>query len=381
MTSSPSGSDMKRISIVIGTRPEAIKMAPIVMALKQANVVLSVCKTGQHTDMVDSVLRVFGITVDTDFSIMGKTDNLNDTTALLLQKFQAYYAEFQPDIVFVQGDTASVFAGALAAFNTQIKVAHVEAGLRTGNLASPWPEEGFRSMVSPITEYHFAPTETSADNLKKAGIPKEKIFVTGNTVIDALYAAEKIIESGTVEMTLPDSVTASKNTKRVLITGHRRENFGSGLDNLCRALARLAERYSDTDFVFPVHLNPVVQKQVSTFFLNKKLDNILLIEPQPYLEFIWLMKNSLLIITDSGGVQEEAPGLGKPVLVTRDTTERPEGVAAGTVKLVGTSEASLFEAACGLLESEAAYAAMATAQNPYGDGRATERIVQIILEK
>lgn len=370
---------MKRISVVIGTRPEAIKMAPVILALKREDVVLSVCKTGQHTDMVDSVLQVFGIQADVDFSIMGKTSNLNDTAALLLQKFQTYYTDFKPDVVFVQGDTASVFAGALAAFNLQIEVAHVEAGLRTGNLASPWPEEGFRSMVSPITRYHFAPTTLSADNLQQAGVKAENIFVTGNTVIDALHLAEKIIEKGDVALAIPDSVLNSSNERSVLITGHRRENFGEGLENLCRAVVRLATKYVDIDFIFPVHLNPIVQGQVKAFFIKNNLKNVLLIEPQPYLEFIWLMKKSHFIITDSGGIQEEAPGLGKPVLVTRDTTERPEGIDAGTVKLVGTSEASLFEAACSLLDSEEQYKAMSQAQNPYGDGQATERILKTIL--
>jgi UDP-N-acetylglucosamine 2-epimerase (non-hydrolysing) len=370
---------MKRIVVVIGTRPEAIKMAPIILALKKEAVVLSVCKTGQHTDMVDSVLGVFRITADVDFSIMGQTNILNDTTALLLQKFQTYYTDFRPDLVFVQGDTASVLAGALAAFNMQIEVAHVEAGLRTGNLASPWPEEGFRSMVSPITRYHFAPTTLSSDNLLRAGVKTENIFITGNTVIDALHLAEAIIEKGDVALTIPDSVRNSNNVRKILITGHRRENFGAGLENLCRAIARLAKKYTDTDFIFPVHLNPVVQGQVRAFFIEDNLKNVLLIEPQSYLEFVWLMKNSHLIITDSGGIQEEAPGLGKPVLVTRDTTERPEGIDAGTVKLVGTAEASLFEAACSLLDSEEKYEAMSKAQNPYGDGKATEKILKIIL--
>jgi len=368
-----------RVSIVVGTRPEAIKLAPLIHELKSRSVSLSVCKTGQHTDMVDSVFNVFDIKADVDFSIMGQTENLNDTIALLLQKFQAYFIEFKPDIVFVQGDTASVFAGALAAFNLHIEVAHVEAGLRTGNIASPWPEEGFRSMVSPVTRYHFAPTVQSAENLRQAGVPDKNIFVTGNTVIDALHIAQNIIEQEGTVLELPEEVLTSKNTKKVLITGHRRENFGEGLNNLCKAIARLAERYGDIDFIFPVHLNPVVQRQVKMFFVEKDITNVLLIEPQPYLEFIWLMKNSLLIITDSGGIQEEAPGLGKPVLVTRDTTERPEGIAAGTVKLVGTSESSLFEAVCGLLDNEETYRTMAMAKNPYGDGRASQRIVEEIL--
>jgi UDP-N-acetylglucosamine 2-epimerase (non-hydrolysing) len=369
----------KRVVVVVGTRPEAIKMAPIILALKKKNVILSVCKTGQHSDMVDPVLKVFGIVPDVDFSLLGKIENLNNTIALLLKEFQRYFSEFRPDIVFVQGDTASVFAGAVAAFNMQIKIAHIEAGLRTGNLASPWPEEGFRSMVSPITRYHFAPTKQSSENLINAGIPESNIFITGNTVIDALHMAEAIIEKGEIPLALPLEVLTSKNKQSILITGHRRENFGSGLDNLCRAIARLAERYTDIDFIFPVHLNPVVQGQVKNFFAEMQLQNVLLIPPQPYLEFIWLMKQSLFIITDSGGVQEEAPGLGKPVLVTRDTTERPEGIVAGTVKLVGTQELSLFTAACSLLESSEAYSTMSQAQNPYGDGKAVERILNVIF--
>lgn len=370
---------MKRLTIVAGTRPEAIKMVPLIKALKaEEKYDVSVCVTGQHTDMLNSVFALFGITPDVDFSILGATSNLNDTTALLLQKFQKYYNDFQPDLVFVQGDTVSVFAGALAAFNQHIEVAHVEAGLRTGNLASPWPEEGYRSMVTPIAKYHFAPTEQSAENLRNAGVPEANIFVTGNTVIDTLLMAGEMIEKNTVELKLPPVVTKSKNSKRILITAHRRENWGSGLDNVCRAIARLADRYEDIDFILPVHLNPVVRDQVQAFFNSKSHDNIYLIEPQPYLEFVWLMKNSLLIISDSGGIQEEAPGLGKPVLVTRDTTERPESITAGTVKLVGTSEASLFDGVCSLLDDEAAYSAMAQAINPYGDGTAAQKILEVI---
>ncbi len=356
-------------------------MVPLIKALKaHGDFEVSVCATGQHTDMVHSAFKLFDVTADVDFSVLGATDNLNDTAALLLQKFEQYYQDFQPDLVFVQGDTVSVFAGALAAFHHHIDVAHVEAGLRTGNLASPWPEEGYRSMVTPIAKYHFAPTEVSAKNLRLAGVPPEFIFVTGNTVIDTLHLAEQIIEIGEATLALPKRITEASNQRRVLITAHRRENWGEGLDNLGRAIARLAEHYTDIDFILPVHLNPVVHNQLTSFFAERHLDNVLLIEPQPYLEFVWLMKNSLFIISDSGGIQEEAPGLGKPVLVTRDTTERPEGIAAGTVKLVGTSEASLFEAACSLLDDEVAYNAMSKAQNPYGDGKAVERILKVILD-
>ncbi len=354
-------------------------MAPVIRALKQElSVELSVCKTGQHMDMVDSVFEVFGIKADVDFSIMGMTNNLNDTTALLLQKFQTYFSDFKPDIVFVQGDTISVLAGTLAAFNLRIETAHIEAGLRTGNLSSPWPEEGFRSMMTPTIKYHFAPTEQNAETLYRLGVEKKNVFVTGNTVIDALHLAEGFLDND-VPLSIPDIVINSKNVRKILITGHRRENFGEGLDNLCRAIARLAERYPDTDFIFPVHLNPVVQGQVNAFFHKSDVKNVLLIEPQPYLEFVWLMKQSYFIITDSGGIQEEAPGLGKPVLVTRDTTERPEGVNAGMVKLLGTSEEVLFDAACKLLDSEEEYRTMAQSKNPYGDGHATERIIKVII--
>ena len=356
-------------------------MAPIIKALKkEPSVVLSVCKTGQHTDMVDSVFKIFGIEADVDFSIMGLTDNLNDATALLLKNFQTYFSEFKPDIVFVQGDTVSVLAGTMAAFNLKIDTAHVEAGLRTGNLASPWPEEGFRSMMTPTIKYHFAPTEQNARTLSRLGVESSNVYVTGNTVIDALHLAEALIEKGDVPLLIPDCVRNSQNVRKILITGHRRENFGEGLDNLCRAIARLAERYPETDFVFPVHLNPIVQGQVNAFFDKTTFSNVLLIEPQSYLEFVWLMKQSHFIITDSGGIQEEAPGLGKPVLVTRDTTERPEGVDAGMVKLLGTSEEALYEAACILFDNEEEYRAMAQSKNPYGDGYATGRILKAILK-
>lgn len=370
---------MKRISVVIGTRPEAIKMAPIILALKKERIALSVCKTGQHTDMVDSVLDIFDIVPDVNFSIMGSTDTLNDTTALLLQKYQMYFDEFKPDVVLIQGDTVSAVAAAVAAFNMHIDIAHIEAGLRTGDLTSPWPEEGFRSIISPITKYHFAPTDLSVTKLLLSGVRTENIFMTGNTVIDALHLAEDIIKKKNYELPIPEIITKLTNVRKILITGHRRENFGSGLNNLCGALAKLAHKYTDVDFIFPVHLNPIVQAQVNTFFQTKNLPNVYLIEPQPYLEFVWLMKQSYFIITDSGGIQEEAPGLGKPVLVTRDTTERPEGIEAGTVQLVGTSETSLFEAADCLLQDKEHYQKMAQAKNPYGDGTATEKILKVIL--
>lgn len=371
---------MKKISVVIGTRPEAIKLAPLVLALqKEETVTVSVCLTGQHTDMVDSVLQTFGVKADTNFSIMGQTDNLNDTTALLLQRFQIYFLQFKPDIVVVQGDTVSVCTAALASFNLQIPVAHVEAGLRTNNLSSPWPEEGFRRMVTQITKWHFAPTEESAKNIERSGVVESEIAVTGNTVIDALHHACKLIEQPDIVLKIPQEILVSEKGL-VLITGHRRENFGDGLDNLCAAIRELATAYPHIDFVFPVHLNPAVQKQVLEMLQTEQQKNVKLIVPLNYLEFVWLMKKSLFIITDSGGIQEEAPGLGKPVLVTRDTTERPEGVEAGTVKLVGTSQAALVSAAKQLFDDAVHYQSMSQAKNPYGDGQAVERIVKTLLK-
>ncbi len=371
---------MKKISVVIGTRPEAIKLAPLVLALNNhKDVSVSVCVTGQHTDMVKSVLDIFRINPDKDFSIMGLTNNLNDLSSILLSRFQKYLTEFKPNVVVVQGDTASVLMGALAAFNLHIPVAHVEAGLRTNDITSPWPEEGYRRMVTQIASYHFTPTKENAKNVKESNIASGIISVTGNTVIDALYIASNIIDEGNVELSIPEDIR-NGNRKIVLVTGHRRENFGKGLDNLCSAISGLAKEYKDVDFVFPVHLNPVVQQQVNENLQTSKHDNIKLIAPLPYLEFVWLMKRSNFIITDSGGIQEEAPSLGKPVLVTRDTTERPEGIEFGTVLLVGTSKVSLMTEAKRLLDDQEYYRTMSQAENPYGDGKAAERIIEILLK-
>ncbi|MEY3784651.1 MAG: hypothetical protein RLZZ230_973 [Candidatus Parcubacteria bacterium] len=371
---------MKRISVIVGTRPEAIKLAPLIIALrKQSGVILSVCITGQHTDMVQSVLEVFEITPDKDFSVMGKTNNLNDLTGLLLSKFQEYYLDFKPDIIVVQGDTSSVFAGAVAAFNLHIPVAHVEAGLRSNNLESPWPEEGIRRMVTQIASYHFTPTSESAENIKSSGVTNSTIEVSGNTVIDALHQAIKLIEEGSTNLNLPNLLRELTGRKMVLVTGHRRENFGDGLHNLCVAIATLAKAHPEYEFIFPVHLNPVVQSQVKEFFSELTHTNVHLIEPLPYLEFVWLMKNSHFIITDSGGIQEEAPSLGKPVLVTRDTTERPEGVQAGTVVLVGKDSSILIQEALRLMEDELYYKKMSQAVNPYGDGKSVERIIKTLI--
>lgn len=370
---------MKRISVIIGTRPEAIKLAPIILGLqKQQDVTVSVCVTGQHTDMVDSVLAIFGITPAISLSITAEAKGLNKISGGLLAKFEDYFANFRPDVVVVQGDTVSVLSAALAAFNMQIPVAHVEAGLRTNNLKSPWPEEGYRRMVSQITEFHFAPTEESVANLNKSDLVSQNVYVTGNTVIDALFLAKDIIADNKATVAMPEGV--SLQAKNVLITGHRRENFGDGLDNLCRAVEHLAKEYGDIDFVFPIHLNPLVQKQVRGYFTERKSPNVKLIEPLSYLEFVALMDSSLFIITDSGGVQEEAPSLGKPVLVTRDTTERPEGIAAGTVRLVGTSAEALIEESKKLLDEPEHYLSMSNASNPYGDGKAAARIIEILIK-
>lgn len=369
---------MKKVSICIGTRPEAIKMAPIIKLFKkEKGIDMSVCVTGQHSEMVDQVLKIFDIVPDVDFKIMDKTNGLSEMSALLLKEFDSYFTEYKPDLVLAQGDTVSVFAAAVSAFYKKIVFGHVEAGLRTGNLNSPWPEEGFRCMVSPISSYHFAPTEESRQNLLREGVREEKVFVTGNTVIDTLFDALKILE--TIDentLSLPVELRESKK-KIVLITGHRRENFGEGLDNLCGAIKALASKHNDVLFVYPVHLNPQVQKQVQDMFRDVHFNNVLLIPPLGYLEFVWLMSRSCFIVTDSGGIQEEAPSLGKPVLVTRETTERPEGIVAGTIKLIGTSKQSIIDQCELLLSDTQAYSNMAHAKNPFGDGLAAGRIIDI----
>ncbi len=380
---------MKKILLVFGTRPEAIKMAPLVKKLQEypEQFQTIVCVTGQHREMLDQVLRLFDITPEYDLNIMKPNQDLYDITARILLGMRDVLCEVQPDIVLVHGDTTTSMAAALAAFYQQIPVGHVEAGLRTGNIYSPWPEEMNRLITGRITTHHFSPTPLSRENLIKENVDEEKIIVTGNTVIDALQMvverlkndeqlAGEVNEKG-LKMGY-DVNRLGKDRRLVLITGHRRENFGEGFLNICHAIKNLANKYKDVDFVYPMHLNPNVRKPVLEI-LGEKAENVFLIEPLDYLPFVYLMQHSTLILTDSGGVQEEAPGLGKPVLVMRDTTERPEAVEAGTVLLVGTNREKIEQGVSMLLDDADAYRRMSEAVNPYGDGRACERIVGKLL--
>jgi UDP-N-acetylglucosamine 2-epimerase len=356
---------MKRIIIIFGTRPEAIKLCPVVLALKADSAFdCKVCVTGQHREMLQQVLDVFGVVPDEDLALMQPNQTLSCLTSRAISAIDGYLAKEQPDIVMVQGDTTTVLAGALAAFYHHIPVAHVEAGLRTWNMGSPWPEEANRVLTTRLAKWHFCPTENNKANLLREGVDPSGIYVTGNTVIDALMIAKEKVRDLT------------DGRRRVLITGHRRENFGQGFEHICRAIKRLATEFADVEFIYPVHLNPNVQEPVHR--LLDGLSNVSLIAPQSYLPFVELMKNAYLILTDSGGVQEEAPSLGKPVLVMRDTTERPEAVAAGAVKLVGTEAEDIYREARRLLTDHEAYARMASAVNPYGDGHAVSRIVDIL---
>lgn len=379
---------MKTILLVFGTRPEAIKMAPLVHELKKHPecFVTKVCVTGQHREMLDQVLNLFEIVPDYDLNIMKPNQDLYDITSRILVGMREVLNEVQPDVVLVHGDTTTSTAAALAAFYKQIPVGHVEAGLRTGNIYSPWPEEMNRLITGRIATYHFSPTPLSKQNLLKENVCEKQIVVTGNTVIDALHwvsgkmSANQQIQQELQQQMLNfgyDIQRLSENRRLVLITGHRRENFGNGFLNICHAIKNLALKYPNVDFVYPMHLNPNVRKPVMEI-LGDGLDNVFLIEPLDYLPFIYLMEKSFLILTDSGGVQEEAPGLGKPVLVMRDTTERPEAVEAGTVLLVGTDQQKIEESVSSLLESTSIYNKMSHAQNPYGDGHACERIVDFI---
>ena len=377
---------MKKLLLVFGTRPEAIKMAPLVKVFQKYpdNFDVKVCVTAQHRHMLDQVLEVFDIKPDYDLNIMAPNQDLYDITSKVLLGMRDVLKDAKPDIVFVHGDTTTSFASGLAAFYERIQVAHIEAGLRTYNLYSPWPEEMNRQLTDRICMYCFAPTETSKANLVGEKI-NAKIFVTGNTVIDALLMAVNIIEAkpGLVK-NIQDNLEQKRykpsgDRKIILITGHRRENFGEGFLHICQALKEIALAYTDIDIIYPVHLNPNVQKPVYEMLSSTK--NIYLIEPLDYLPFVYLMRSSYLILTDSGGVQEEAPSLGKPVLVMRDTTERPEAVDAGTVKLVGTDTMAIVESVRILLEDKVAYDKMAMAHNPYGDGKAAERIAESILQE
>ena len=372
----------KRILIVFGTRPEAIKMAPLVDALaRDARFDAAVCVTAQHRSMLDQVLDLFGIVPEHDLNIMSPGQTIHDVTARILTGLKPVLETMRPDLVLVHGDTASTFAGALAAYYGQIPVGHVEAGLRTGSLYSPWPEEANRRLTGVLTNLHFAPTETARNNLLAEGVSPDTISVTGNTVIDALIAIRNRIDGDAgLRKTLSAQFPFLAPDRRiVLVTGHRRESFGGGFERICRALSRIAERHAEVDIVYPVHLNPNVQEPVNR--LLSRQSNIHLIEPLDYLPFVHLMGLSDVILTDSGGIQEEAPSLGKPVLVMRDTTERPEAVSAGTVRLVGTDLDVIVESVGTLLADDAEYKAMSRAHNPYGDGKACARILETIARK
>lgn len=412
---------MKKVMLVFGTRPEAIKMAPLVKEFQKnaEQFETIVCVTAQHREMLDQVLDLFEITPDYDLNLMKQGQDLYDVTSRVLLGMRDVLSETRPDLVLVHGDTTTSTSAALAAFYQQIPIGHVEAGLRTHNLYSPWPEEANRQLTGRLATYHFAPTETSKKNLLKEGVSENRIFVTGNTVIDALYMVldqikersdlkvqveSKLLASGlrkeTVEFYMmkefsPTSVSVIDNQivsrgydltdsrKLVLITGHRRENFGEGFFNICNAIKELAERHPDVDFIYPMHLNPNVRKPIQEVFgatENGQLstDNVHFVEPLEYLPFVYLMSQSYLVLTDSGGIQEEAPGLGKPVLVMRDTTERPEAVNAGTVKLVGTDKSVIVSEVANLLCDVSSYDAMAKAVNPYGDGKSCSRLIKFV---
>lgn len=366
---------------VFGTRPEAIKMAPVVKKLDGTEGMISrVCVTAQHRQMLDQVLSLFDIVPDYDLNIMRDAQSLGDITSAVLKGLDPVLADFEPDMVLVHGDTSTTFAATLAAFYRKIPVAHVEAGLRTGNLYSPWPEEANRKLTGALAHLHFAPTAVAKDNLVAEGVCPEHIFVTGNTVIDALiWMQGKINDNIDIKREMQEKFRFLRADSRlVLITGHRRENFGAGFENICRAIDSLAQRYPDVDFLYPVHLNPQVKEPVDRILGQS--GNVHLIDPQEYLPFVWLMQRSYLILTDSGGIQEEAPSLGKPVLVMRDTTERPEALAAGTARLVGADFASIVTGVSDLMDNIDEYSRMASTSNPYGDGQAAVAIADILLK-
>lgn len=383
---------MKKVMFVFGTRPEAIKMAPLVKAFKSLPDLYQteVCATGQHREMLDQVLSLFEITPDYDLNIMKQGQDLYDVTARVLTGMRDVLIKSRPDLVLVHGDTTTSTAAALAAFYQQIPVGHVEAGLRTHDVYSPWPEEMNRQITGRIASYHFCPTIMSKTNLINEGIDASKIFVTGNTVIDALqWVVSKINSDNSIIEEVDHKIfKAGYNVKDfnksdrqlILITGHRRENFGEGFIDICKSIKLLAEKYDNVDFVYPMHLNPNVRKPIKQVFDQIELPNVYFIEPQEYLQFVRLMSLASVILTDSGGIQEEAPGLGKPVLVMRDTTERPEAVAAGTVKLVGTSITRIVDAVSELLDNKECYNMMSKAINPFGNGDASSAIIHFIKQ-
>ena len=368
-----------KVLTVFGTRPEAIKMAPLVHALAQDEAFdAKVCVTAQHREMLDQVLRLFEITPDYDLNIMKPGQGLTEITCRILEGLKGVLEEFKPDVVLVHGDTTTTLATSLAAFYQRIPVGHVEAGLRTGDLYSPWPEEANRTLTGHLAKFHFAPTENSRQNLLRETLPDNQIFVTGNTVIDALFwVRDRVMGDAALQASLAQRYPfLDDNKKLILVTGHRRESFGGGFERICSALAQIARNHPEAQVVYPVHLNPNVSEPVNRIL--KGIDNIMLIEPQDYLPFIYLMTKAHLILTDSGGIQEEAPSLGKPVLVMRDTTERPEAVDAGTVRLVGTDVAKIVDEVTRLLTDESEYHAMSRAHNPYGDGHACQRILEAL---
>jgi len=375
---------MQKILVVFGTRPEAIKMAPLVKEFEKYTDFFKtkVCVTAQHREMLDQVLELFEIEPDYDLDIMKSNQDLYDITSNILLKMRDVLNSFKPDIVLVHGDTTTTFATSLAAFYQKIDVGHIEAGLRTGNIYSPWPEEANRKLTANLSKYHFAPTQTAKNNLLTEGVVEENIIITGNTVIDALFLTLEKIEK---DKNLKNSIIKKLNSqfsqldsKFILVTGHRRENFGEGFLNICKALKDIATKHKDINIVYPMHLNPNVRRPVLDILDN--ISNIYLIEPLQYPEFVYLMSKSYLILTDSGGIQEEAPSLGKPVLVMRDTTERPEALETGTVKLVGTDKNKIITEVESLLQNKNEYEKMSKAHNPYGDGKSSKKIVKFLKE-
>ena len=371
-----------KVLTVFGTRPEAIKMAPLVHSLeKDSRFDARVCVTAQHREMLDQVLELFEINPNYDLNLMKAGQTLNDVTSRILLEIKPVLEEFKPDVVLVHGDTATTFAASLAAYYEQIPVGHVEAGLRTGNIYSPWPEEGNRRLTGALSKYHFAPTEISKQNLLKENINENNVVITGNTVIDALLMITKKINTDKkLNSTLAEQFSFLDNNKKlILVTGHRRESFGGGFERICESLAITAKKYPNAQILYPMHLNPNVREPVNRIL--KEVDNVFLIEPQQYLPFIYLMMRSHIILTDSGGIQEEAPSLGKPVLVMRDTTERPEAVSAGTVKLVGTDVERITSSLSELMDNDDEYQAMSFAHNPYGDGKACQHILDALIKQ
>jgi UDP-N-acetylglucosamine 2-epimerase (non-hydrolysing) len=367
----------KKICVVFGTRPEAIKLLPLVTAARSdPRFDCRVCVTAQHRELLDQVLSAFRIPVDKDLDLMKPAQSLSDLTSRAITAIGEYLETAQPDLVLVQGDTTTSFCAALAAFYRKIPVGHVEAGLRTRNVESPWPEEANRVLISRLAELHFAPTESSRDNLVAEGISPERVLVTGNTVIDALFLALEHVESTPPDIDgVPTKVLDAENPNMILITAHRRENQGDHLRSICQAVIEVANRFPQCEFVFPVHLNPNVQAMAGQILGSAGLKNLHLVKPLGYLPFVYLMSHARLLLTDSGGIQEEAPYLGKPVLVMRDTTERPEAVESGTARVIGTSAAEIVEAVTGLLDDEGTYAGMARQAAPFGDGKSSGRIL------